>query len=139
MFRLLHRQVLFALVNTRERKVFRIFLSVRSTDRTRKVCRYFARLRKRKSLINWTIFICGGGETASTLFETYSFSTPFPFVSTLTRKRSSNLTRKCRRALSRLRPTKKTLMGHFVRAGTLVLGPFTDKSCNVISNNFILP
>ena len=33
------------------------------------------------------------GWTASTLFEPYRFSTPFPFASTLTRKRFSNPTR----------------------------------------------
>ena len=38
--------------------------------------------------------ICNPTGTMITLIEPYRFSTPFPFASTLTRKRSSNLSRK---------------------------------------------
>ena len=52
------------------------------------------------------------GETASTLFESYRFGTPFLFASTLTKKRFSNLTHKRSSSLVRFRKvltSRKTL------------------------------
>ena len=50
------------------------------------------------------------GGIASTLIEPYRFSTPFPFVSTLTWKRSSFPARKTSSCLAHLHTRKKAVL-----------------------------
>lgn len=74
--------------------------------------------KKLKSLLEMVgSFFCGAG-VASTLIGPYRTSTPFPFVSTLTRKRSSLPARSVRRHTAHLHDVKNHLrIGGFLHRG----------------------